>query len=75
MIVLVTRDEELLAAGVNLTGVSAVLRALWSPVNLPEQAADVSNGRGIEVDDIEYHSSSLAVPGQLMLGFTAKWQR
>ena len=79
VIVLVTRDEEMLlaaGAGANRRFYSC-LAGFVEPGETCEQAVqrEVMEEVGIEVDDIQYHGSQpWPFPGQLMLGFTAKWR-
>jgi NAD+ diphosphatase len=79
VIVLVTRDEELLlaaGAGANRRFYSC-LAGFVEPGETCEQAVqrEVMEEVGVEVDDIQYHGSQpWPFPGQLMLGFTAKWR-
>ena len=79
VIVLVTRDEELLlaaGAGANRRFYSC-LAGFVEPGETCERAVqrEVMEEVGVEVDDIQYHGSQpWPFPGQLMLGFTAKWR-
>ena len=79
VIVLVTRDEEMLlaaGAGANRRFYSC-LAGFVEPGETCEQAVkrEVMEEVGVEVDDIQYHGSQpWPFPGQLMLGFTAKWR-
>ena len=78
VIVLVTRDDEcLLAAGVGSNRrFYSCLAGFVEPGETCEQAVirEVMEEVGIVVDDIQYQGSQpWPFPGQLMLGFTAKW--
>ena len=79
VIVLVSRDDELLlaaSAGSNRRFYSC-LAGFVEPGETCEQAVhrEVMEEVGLEVEDIQYHGSQpWPFPGQLMLGFTAKWK-
>lgn len=79
VIVLVTRDEKLLlAAGVGSNRrFYSCIAGFVEPGETCEQAVyrEVMEEVGVEVEEIEYHGSQpWPFPGQLMLGFTAKWR-
>ena len=79
VIVLISRDDEILlaaGAGANRRFYSC-LAGFVEPGETCEQAVqrEVMEEVGLEVDDIQYHGSQpWPFPGQLMLGFTAKWR-
>jgi len=78
VIMLVTRDEEcLLAAGAGANRrFYSCLAGFVEPGESCEQAVqrEVMEEVGLTVDNIRYHGSQpWPFPGQLMLGFTARW--
>jgi NAD+ diphosphatase len=58
-------------------GLWSVLAGFLEPGETPEEAVvrEVREEAGIEVDDVRYEGSQpWPFPGQIMLGFTARWK-